>query len=204
MPRAWAWIGGQNLYANTARRGPPPQTPWRLFGVYVFYFFFTWKQAFLERGRNSGHSDLDRFTRTTVQNWIALFSREKRPELRRKRGLYEPLLTAMAQVLPILISGMHQTSFCLLRHLSFQSWKRLWCILFPSEWRATCSLTTLSTSTPYVSCFRFGAAEPSVHSKDVYVEAVDINVRTWAATEPAVLPKGPFRAKTLISPIIIE
>ena len=23
--------------------------------------------------------------------------------------------------------------FCLLRHLSFQSWKHLWCILFPSE-----------------------------------------------------------------------
>ena len=32
------------------------------------------------------------------------FSREKRPEFRRKRNLYEPLLTAMAQVLPFLKS----------------------------------------------------------------------------------------------------
>ena len=31
------------------------------------------------------------------------FSREKRPKFRRKRDLYEPLLTAMAQVLPFLI-----------------------------------------------------------------------------------------------------
>ena len=31
------------------------------------------------------------------------FSRQKRPEFRRKRDLYEPLLTAMAQVLPFLI-----------------------------------------------------------------------------------------------------
>ena len=30
------------------------------------------------------------------------FSREKRPGFRRKRDLYEPLLTAMAQVLPFL------------------------------------------------------------------------------------------------------
>ena len=42
----WApLIGGQILYTNTARRGPP-QTPWRLFGVYVFSFFLPWKQAF--------------------------------------------------------------------------------------------------------------------------------------------------------------
>ena len=31
------------------------------------------------------------------------FSREKRPEFGRKRDVYEPLLTAMAQVLPFLI-----------------------------------------------------------------------------------------------------
>ena len=29
--------------------------------------------------------------------------------------------------------GIHQTSFCLLRHLSFQSCKHLWCMLFPSD-----------------------------------------------------------------------
>ena len=36
-----AQLGGQNLYTNTARRGSPspPQTPWRLFGVYVFPAF---------------------------------------------------------------------------------------------------------------------------------------------------------------------
>ena len=33
---------------------------------------------------------------------LAYFSREKRPEFRRKRDLYEPLQTAMAQVLPFL------------------------------------------------------------------------------------------------------
>ena len=38
-------IGCQNLYTNTARRGPQ-QPPWRLFGVYVFSSFFPWKQAF--------------------------------------------------------------------------------------------------------------------------------------------------------------
>ena len=38
-------LGGQNLYTNTARR-VSPQTPWRLVGVYVFSFFFPWKQAF--------------------------------------------------------------------------------------------------------------------------------------------------------------
>ena len=31
-------VGGQNLYTNALRRGPP-QTPGRLFGVYVFAFF---------------------------------------------------------------------------------------------------------------------------------------------------------------------
>ena len=38
-------IGYQNLYTNTARRGPQ-QPRWRLFGVYVFSSFFPWKQAF--------------------------------------------------------------------------------------------------------------------------------------------------------------
>ena len=38
-------LGGQNLYTNTARRGPS-ETPWRLFGVYAFSFFSPWKQAF--------------------------------------------------------------------------------------------------------------------------------------------------------------
>ena len=56
----------------------------------------------LERGKNLGHSNLDRFPRTKVQKLISLFSRGKRPEFRRKRDLYEPLLTAMAQILPFL------------------------------------------------------------------------------------------------------
>ena len=34
-----------------------------------------------------------------------IFLGEKRPEFRRKRNLYEPLLTAMAQVLPLLIKA---------------------------------------------------------------------------------------------------
>ena len=37
------------------------------------------------------------------------FSREKRSEFRRKRDLYEPLLTAMAQVLPALNLRPRQT-----------------------------------------------------------------------------------------------
>ena len=41
----WGGLGGQNLYTNTARRGPQ-RPPWRLFGVYVFSFVFPWKQAF--------------------------------------------------------------------------------------------------------------------------------------------------------------
>ena len=59
-----------------------------------------------------GHSNLDRFTRTNVQNRLPDFSREKRPELRRKRDSYEPLLTAMAQVLPFLISLPFFLCFC--------------------------------------------------------------------------------------------
>ena len=51
------------------------------------------------RGKNLGHSDLEGFKRTKVQNLISPVCREKRPEFRRKRDLYEPLLTAMAQVL---------------------------------------------------------------------------------------------------------
>ena len=58
----------------------PPQTPRRLFGVYV----------------------------------ISLFSLENKT------------------------FGIHQTSFCLLRHLSFQSWKHLWCILFSLRYLQVC------------------------------------------------------------------
>ena len=50
-----------------------------------------------------GHSGLDRFTRTEVQNWISLvFLGKKRPEFRRKRDSHEPLLIAMARALPLL------------------------------------------------------------------------------------------------------
>ena len=46
------------------------------------------------RGKNFGHSDLDCFTRTEVQNTVfPYFSGEKRPDFRRKRASYEPLLT---------------------------------------------------------------------------------------------------------------
>ena len=55
-------------------------------------------------GKNLGHSNSDRFTRTKVQILnFPTFTREKRPEFRRNRDLYEPLLTAMAQVLPFLM-----------------------------------------------------------------------------------------------------
>ena len=37
-------IGGQYLYTNAVRRGPP-QTPWSLFGAHVVSFFLPWKQA---------------------------------------------------------------------------------------------------------------------------------------------------------------
>ena len=37
-PFPWKQVGGQNLYTNALRRCPP-QTPGRLFGVYVFSFF---------------------------------------------------------------------------------------------------------------------------------------------------------------------
>ena len=43
-----------------------------------------------------------------------LFSREKRPEFRRRRDLCEPLLTAMAQVLPSLSLGLCKCGFVLL------------------------------------------------------------------------------------------
>ena len=39
-------LGGRNLYTNTARKRSP-QTPWRLFGVYAFSFFFPSKPLFL-------------------------------------------------------------------------------------------------------------------------------------------------------------
>ena len=49
------------------------------------------------------HSDLDGFKRTKeFTTEFPFFSKEERPEFRRKRDFYEPLLTAMAQVLPSL------------------------------------------------------------------------------------------------------
>ena len=39
-PETQAWIGGQNLYTNTARKGPP-QTPRRLFLVYMYFPAFS-------------------------------------------------------------------------------------------------------------------------------------------------------------------
>ena len=42
-----ASVGGQNLYTNTVRRGPP-HTPGRLFSVYGFPPLFPWKQAFCQ------------------------------------------------------------------------------------------------------------------------------------------------------------
>ena len=59
-----------------------------------------------------GHSDLDRFTRTRKTELNFPFSREKRPEFRRKRDLCEPLLTAMAQVLPFLIVRAPRNKRC--------------------------------------------------------------------------------------------
>ena len=57
------------------------------------------------RGKDLGHSDLDRFTPNKSSELNSLFFEGKeRPEFRRKRDLYEPLLTAMAQVLPFLNS----------------------------------------------------------------------------------------------------
>ena len=45
---------------------------------------------------------LGRSTQPRFRTELPYFSREKRPEFRRKRDLCEPLLTAMAQVLPFL------------------------------------------------------------------------------------------------------
>ena len=70
------------------------------FGPFFVLALFSKENCQKWEGRALGHSDVDRFTRTKVQNLIPLFSREKWPEFRRKRDLYEPLLTAMAQVFP--------------------------------------------------------------------------------------------------------
>ena len=52
--------------------------------------------SIFQRWKNLRHSDVEGFKRTEVQNWISLLSWKKRPEFRRKRDLYEPLLAAMA------------------------------------------------------------------------------------------------------------
>ena len=58
--------------------------------------------AFNWRGKNLGHSELEDFKRTKVQNQIVLVLWGKWPEIRRKGDFWEPLLTAMAQALPSL------------------------------------------------------------------------------------------------------
>ena len=55
--------------------------------------------TFSKRGKNLGHSDLDVFREQKFRTEFPYFSGEKQPEFSRKRDLYEPLLTAMAQVL---------------------------------------------------------------------------------------------------------
>ena len=47
-----------------------------------------------------GHSNLGGFKQPKFRTEFSLFARVKWPEFRRKRDLYEPLLTAMVQVLP--------------------------------------------------------------------------------------------------------
>ena len=47
-----------------------------------------------------GHSNLGGFKQPKFRTEFFLFARVKWPEFRRKRDLYEPLLTAMVQVLP--------------------------------------------------------------------------------------------------------
>ena len=56
-----------------------PYSPplWHIWGI-VFCKY--------QRGKNLGHSDLDRFTRTKVQNCISCFWREKAPEFTKKEG----------------------------------------------------------------------------------------------------------------------
>ena len=50
--------------------------------------------------KNPKFHHLDLLGPPSLKNF--LFSREKRPEFRRNKDLYKPLLTAMAQVLPVL------------------------------------------------------------------------------------------------------
>ena len=47
-----------------------------------------------------GHRDLEDLGKPKFRTEFPFFSREKWPKCRRKRDWYEPLLTAMAQVLP--------------------------------------------------------------------------------------------------------
>ena len=68
-----------------------------------------WNYAW--RGKNLGHCDLEGFNLVSEPKFrteFPFFAREKWPELRRKRDLYEPLLTTMAQVLPFPIYLVRQ------------------------------------------------------------------------------------------------
>ena len=71
-----------------ARKGKRPFS--RVFLWKGRFPFLAWEKPHLARGRKSG-----------LTNWCAFgpWGGEKRPEFRRKRDLYEPLQTAMAQVL---------------------------------------------------------------------------------------------------------
>ena len=74
-------------------------------GLLVLLLRCVWiaETIMVQRGKNLGHCDLDRINanQSSEQNFPILLGK-KLPEFRRKRDLYEALLTAMAQVLPFL------------------------------------------------------------------------------------------------------
>ena len=71
-----------------------------------------------------GHSEFRPFyANQSSELNFPYFSSEKQPEFRRKRDLYEPLLTAMAQVLPSLRTSISGPYFPV--HLARDCWQRI-------------------------------------------------------------------------------